>query len=218
MPPKTIADLNALTASLSPADVVKWAISQSEGKAIVTTNFRPYEAIILHLATQAQADIPVLWVDHGSNLPETYVFAEQCREQLGLNLKPYLPQMTAAHWLALNGGLIPAPDEVERVESFSRIMKLEPFERGMRELAPTLWITALRKEQNPQRAASLQPVMWDAKFNCLKINPILDWTSAEMNPYLEEHSLPNQRTYYDPAKGDEKHECGLHAKLVTDKS
>jgi phosphoadenosine phosphosulfate reductase len=126
--------------------------------------------------------------------------------------------MTAAHWLALNGGLIPAPDEVERVESFSRIMKLEPFERGMRELAPTLWITALRKEQNPQRAASLQPVMWDAKFNCLKINPILDWTSAEMNPYLEEHSLPNQRTYYDPAKGDEKHECGLHAKLVTDKS
>jgi phosphoadenosine phosphosulfate reductase len=218
MSPKTIADLNALTASLSPADVVKWAISQSEGKAIVTTNFRPYEAIILHLATQAQADIPVLWVDHGSNLPETYVFAEQCREQLGLNLKPYLPQMTAAHWLALNGGLIPAPDEVERVESFSRIMKLEPFERGMRELAPTLWITALRKEQNPQRAASLQPVMWDAKFNCLKINPILDWTSAEMNPYLEEHSLPNQRTYYDPAKGDEKHECGLHAKLVTDKS
>lgn len=218
MSPKTIADLNALTASLSPADVVKWAISQSEGKAIVTTNFRPYEAIILHLATQAQADIPVLWVDHGSNLPETYVFAEQCRGQLGLNLKPYLPQMTAAHWLALNGGLIPAPDEVERVESFSRIMKLEPFERGMRELAPTLWITALRKEQNPQRAASLQPVMWDAKFNCLKINPILDWTSAEMNPYLEEHSLPNQRTYYDPAKGDEKHECGLHAKLVTDKS
>ena len=38
---------------------------------------------------------------------------------------------------------------------------LEPFERGMRELAPAVWITALRKEQNPQRAASLQPVMWD---------------------------------------------------------
>ena len=218
MSPETIADFNAQTAALSPAELVQWAIRLSEGKAIVTTNFRPYEAIILHLATQAQADIPVLWVDHGSNLPETYVFAEQCREQLGLNLKPYVPQMTAAHWLALNGGLIPAPDEVERVESFSRIMKLEPFERGMRELAPTVWITALRKEQNPQRAASLQPVMWDAKFNCLKVNPILDWTPAEMNPYLVEHSLPNQRTYYDPAKGDEKHECGLHAKLVTDKS
>jgi phosphoadenosine phosphosulfate reductase len=122
--------------------------------------------------------------------------------------------MTSAHWLALNGGQVPMPDEVDRVESFSRIMKLEPFERGMTELAPAVWITALRREQNPQRAATLRPVMWDAKFRCLKINPILDWTPTELEAYLAEHEL----TYYDPAKGDEKHECGLHAKLVTDKA
>jgi phosphoadenosine phosphosulfate reductase len=174
--------------------------------------------VILHLVTKVNADVPVLWIDHGTNLPETYRFAEKCRAQLTLNLKPYLPLMTAAHWLALNGGQVPMPDEVERVESFSRIMKLEPFERGMRELAPKVWITALRREQNPQRAATLAPFMWDAKFNCLKVNPILDWTPVEMDAYLLEHALPNERTYYDPAKGDEKHECGLHAKLVTDKA
>ena len=217
MSPESVAALNAEVAGFSPAELTRWAVARAGGKAIVTSNFRPYEAVILHLATQAQADIPVLWVDHGTNLPETYRFTENCRERLNLNLKAYLPLMTSAHWLALNGGLIPAPDEVERVESFSRIMKLEPFERGMRELAPSVWITALRKEQNPQRAATLQPVMWDAKFNTLKVNPILDWTPAEMEPYLVEHNLPNERTYYDPAKGDEKHECGLHAKLVTDK-
>ena len=81
------------------------------------------------------------------------------------------------------------PDEVQRVESFSRIMKLEPFERGMRELAPKVWITALRKEQNPQRAASLKTVMWDTKFNCLKVNPILEWTATEMDAYLTEHNV-----------------------------
>lgn len=210
--------LNAAVRELSPLDLTRWAVQQGAGKAIVTTNFRPYEAIILHMGTQAQADIPVLWVDHGTNLPETYRFAEKCREQFQLNLQAFLPKMTATHWLALNGGQVPMPDEVERVESFSRIMKLEPFERGMRELAPAVWITALRKEQNPQRAASLQPVMWDAKFQCLKVNPILDWTPVEMDAYLAEFGLPNERTYYDPAKGDEKHECGLHAKLVTDKS
>ena len=95
-------------------------------------------------------------------------------------------------------------------------MKLEPFERGMHELAPQVWITALRKEQNPQRAATLKPVMWDAKFNCIKVNPIIDWNSADLEAYIAEHQLPNEMTYYDPAKGDEKHECGLHAKLVTD--
>jgi phosphoadenosine phosphosulfate reductase len=217
MTPEAIDALNAELSGLSPQELTAWAVQHGAGQTVVTTNFRPYEAIILHLASLADRDIPVLWIDHGSNFPETYIFAEKCRNSLGLNLKPYLPQMTSNHWLAINGGVIPAPDEVERVESFSRIMKLEPFERGMRELAPKVWITALRKEQNPQRAASLRPVMWDAKFNCLKVNPILDWTPTEMEAYLAEHSLPNERTYYDPAKGDEKHECGLHAKLVTDK-
>jgi phosphoadenosine phosphosulfate reductase len=216
MTPDAIAAFNAELAGKSPQEITNWAVRQGAGKAIVTTNFRPYEAVILHMAALAERDIPVLWVDHGTNLPETYQFAEKCRNMLGLNVKPYLPLMTSAHWLAINGGAVPMPDEVERVESFSRIMKLEPFERGMRELAPAVWITALRKEQNPQRAASLQTVMWDAKFNTLKVNPILDWTPTEMEAYLAEHALPNERTYYDPAKGDEKHECGLHAKLVTD--
>lgn len=208
--------LNDRFSSASPREILEWALGQ--GHAIVTTNFRPYEAVILHLATEVQPEIPVLWVDHGTNLPETYRFVEACRQRLGLNLKPYLPLMTSAHWLALNGGAVPMPDEVERVESFSRIMKLEPFERGMRELAPAVWITALRREQNPQRAATLRPVMWDAKFQCLKINPILDWTPVEMEAYLAQNQLPDEKTYYDPAKGDEKHECGLHAKLVTDKA
>ncbi len=47
------------------------------GRAIVSTNFRPYEAAILHLAVQAQPDIPVLWVDHGYNRPATYKHAEE---------------------------------------------------------------------------------------------------------------------------------------------
>jgi phosphoadenosine phosphosulfate reductase len=209
-------ELDSINQSLkdaTPLEVIRWASQQ--GKAVVTTNFRPYEAVILHLATQVQADIPALWIDHGANIPETYRFAEAVRRSLSLNLKPYLPLMTSAHWLALNGGAVPMPDEIERVESFSRIMKLEPFERGMKELSPQVWITALRKEQNPQRAATLKKVMWDTKFKCLKVNPILDWTPVELETYLAEHSLPNERTYYDPAKGDEKHECGLHAKLVT---
>jgi phosphoadenosine phosphosulfate reductase len=214
MSPSQIQSFNESLQHSSPQQIVQWAVSQ--GRALVTTNFRPYEAVILHLATQVQPDIPVLWVDHGANFPETYRFAEAARVRLGLNLKPYLPLMTCAHWLALNGGQLPMPDELERVESFSRIMKLEPFERGMRELAPKVWLTALRKEQNPQRAATLQRVMWDEKFQCLKVNPILDWTSQELEAYLAEYELPNERTYYDPAKGDEKHECGLHAKLVTD--
>ena len=42
----------------SPLEIVRWAIAQAGGRAIVSTNFRPYEAVILHLVTQAQPDIP----------------------------------------------------------------------------------------------------------------------------------------------------------------
>lgn len=216
---QALADsLLAQVADKPAQELVNRAVQHGQGRTIVTTNFRPYEAVILHMAVQAEPQIPVLWVDHGANFAETYRFAEKCRDQLGLNLKPYLPLMTSAHWLALNGGSLPMPDEIAKVEAFSRIMKLEPFERGMRELAPRVWITALRREQNPQRAASLRPVMWDEKFKCLKINPLLDWTPGDLEACLAEHGLPNERTYYDPAKGDEKHECGLHAPLTTNYS
>lgn len=207
--------LNAALAGQSPLAILQAAQKVASGRAIVTSNFRPYEAVILHLAQQLQADIPVLWVDHGTNLPETYRFAEACRERLSLNLKAYLPRISSAHWLAMNGVSIPMPDEIERVEAFSEVMKLEPFERGMRELAPTLWITALRREQNPQRAATLKPLQWDDKFQCLKVNPLLDWDTAKLQAYVDEHQLPNERAYYDPAKGNESHECGLHAALTT---
>lgn len=216
MTPNQIQSLNDKARSLNAPELLAIAMeADAPGKAIVTTNFRPYESVILHLASQAKPGLPVLWIDHGANLPETYRFAEACRDLLNLQIHASLPQMTAAHWLALHGPSLPAPDEIERVESFSRIMKIEPFERGMRELAPTVWITALRREQNPQRAETLQPFQWDEKFQCLKVNPILNWTTSELEDYLSRHNLPNERTYYDPAKGNENHECGLHAKLTT---
>src|SRR3954462_8501470 len=112
MSPDAVFQLNASVSSLSPHELTRWAVERGAGKAIVTTNFRPYEAVILHMAVQARPDIPVLWVDHGTNLPETYRFAENCRTDLKLNLHPLLPRMTAAHWLALNGGQVPMPDEV----------------------------------------------------------------------------------------------------------
>lgn len=204
-----IAAANAALRDQSPLDIVRWAVAQAGGRAIVSTNFRPYEAVVLHLATRAQPDIPVLWVDHGYNRPATYKHAEQLRTQLQLNLKPYLPKMTPAHRDAIHGP-IPSLDDESGLKQFSGIMKLEPFQRGMRELAPTVWITALRKVQNPNRAG-LDVVSHDANFGALKVSPVFPWTDAQMEAYLAEHKLPNEWDYFDPAKADEKRECGLHA-------
>ena len=196
----------------TPLEITRWAIdlakSQS-GTAIISTNFRPYEAVLLHLATEAQPDIPVLWVDHGYNRPATYRHAEELKSLLGLNLKAYLPKITPAHRDAIDGA-IPTPEDEEGLKKFSALMKLEPFQRGMRELAPTIWITALRKVQNPNRA-ELDIVSADANFGSLKVSPVFYLSDDEMETYLSEHKLPNEWDYFDPAKADEKRECGLHA-------
>jgi phosphoadenosine phosphosulfate reductase len=209
MSPEKIKNWNLHLQAKSPQEIIQWAVAQAAGRAIVSTNFRPYEAVILHLCVQAQADIPVLWVDHGYNRAATYRHAEALRRMLGLNIKTYLPKISAAHYNAIHGD-IPTTQDETALKQFSAQMKLEPFQRGMRELAPKVWITALRKTQNPGRA-EMEIVSEDKNFGALKVNPVLNWSDADMENYLKIHNLPNEWDYFDPAKSDEKRECGLHA-------
>ena len=205
-----IAEYNAALRNKPALEIVRWGIARANGRAVVSTNFRPFEAVILHLCVQVQPDIPVLWVDHGYNRPATYRYAEKLRDRLNLNLKTYLPKLTASHRDAIYGPIPGIDDEIE-LKKFSAMMKLEPFQRGMKELAPTVWITALRKVQNPNRAR-LDILSEDKNYDTIKVSPVFYWTDADMEAYLKQHGLPNEWDYYDPAKADEQRECGLHMK------
>jgi phosphoadenosine phosphosulfate reductase len=209
MTPDQIAQWNRELRERSPLEITRWAIAHAHGRAVVSTNFRPYEAVLLHLCVQVQPDIPVLWVDHGYNRPATYKHAEDLKRRLKLNLVPYLPRVSAAHRDAVFGP-IPTPEDEAALKEFSALMKLEPFQRGMRELAPTVWITALRKVQNPHRAG-MDIVSHDANFGALKVSPVFYQTDPDLEEYLANFGLPNEWDYFDPAKADEKRECGLHA-------
>jgi phosphoadenosine phosphosulfate reductase len=209
MTPDQLAYWNAELRQKSPSEITRWAIAQADGRAVVSTNFRPYEAVLLHLCVQAQPEIPVLWVDHGYNRPATYKHAEELRSLLKLNLKVCLPRISAAHRDAV-WGAIPALEDEAGLKQFSALMKLEPFQRGMKELAPKVWITALRQVQNANRAG-LDIVSSDPNFGTLKVSPVFYQSDEDMEAYLEEHQLPNEWDYFDPAKASEKRECGLHA-------
>jgi phosphoadenosine phosphosulfate reductase len=207
--PEEIAKWNVELRDQTPCEIVRWAIDRAHGRAVLSTNFRPYEAVLLHCCTLVEPDIPVLWVDHGYNRPATYLHAEHLRKLLGLNLKAYLPKITAAHRDAVHGPVPSAEDEAG-LKQFSAVMKLEPFQRGMKELAPNVWFTALRRVQNPNRAG-LDILSQDSNFGTLKVSPAFYWSDAEMEAYLRQHNLPNEWDYFDPAKADEQRECGLHA-------
>jgi len=64
--------------------------------------------------------------------------------------------------------------------------------------------------QNPHRAG-LDIVSHDPNFGALKVSPFFYASDADLEAYLAGHRLPNEWDYFDPAKADEKRECGLHA-------
>lgn len=211
--PETLgeADIARLNAELGhdAAALTAWALAYAHGRgerAIVTTNFRPFEAVILHMVTRVQPEVPVVWMDNGYNTPATYQFADALTRQLGLNLHIYLPRRSRAHREALEGPA-PALDDPGHA-AFTQELKLEPFARALREMAPQVWFTALRASDSDHRA-QMQPLSRNPD-GLLKVAPLLHWSSKDLHEYCQRHGLPNNFDYVDPTKAEDRRECGLH--------
>lgn len=185
--------------------LVNWAVALGK-PAIVTTNFRPFEAVILHMVTRANPRVPVVWMDNGYNTEATYRFADEVTKLLKLDLHIYLPRRSRAHREAVDGPT-PALDN-PRHAAFTAEVKLEPFARALRETAPQVWFTALRATDTAVRA-QMDPVSVNPD-GLIKVAPLLHWSSKELYQYCEINGLPNNFDYVDPTKGEDNRECGLH--------
>ena len=200
-------DLDHVNATLGrdAQGLTAWAVGLGR-PAIVTTNFRPFEAVILKLVTRADPRMPVVWLDNGYNTEATYRFADEVTRLLGLNLQIYLPRRSRAHREALEGA-VPALDD-PRHAAFTEEVKLEPFTRALRETAPGVWFTALRATDTAVRA-QMEPVSLNPD-GLIKVAPLLHWSSKDLYHYCEANGLPNNFDYADPTKGEDNRECGLH--------
>ena len=201
-------DINRVNQELkdkSPQDIVHWAINIAKNP-LVTTNFRPYEAAILHLVSVQKKDIKVIWCDTGYNTPNTYKHAEAVIKTLDLNVKLYVPKQTVAHRNVVMG--IPDVNDPNH-KNFTEQVKLEPFTRAFLEHKPDLWFTNLRKGQTTFRD-SIDVVSID-KNGVIKVSPFYNFSDEALDAYLEKHQLPNESKYFDPTKVLGNRECGLHA-------
>ncbi|GAB2190146.1 phosphoadenosine phosphosulfate reductase domain-containing protein [Sessilibacter sp. MAH2] len=202
-----IAKVNAELKDARPEEIIRWALSLNK-KTLVTTNFGPFEAVILNMINEQAPSMPVICVDHGYNTEATYRFADALIKKLNLNMFYYTPRVTAKRREVTLGG-IPDIDDTVAHDAFTQEVKLEPFNRAMSEHQPEVWFTAIRKEQTPFRD-SLDVVTIDGKTGLIKVAPVFYWTELDMEEYLYEKGLENEDDYYDPTKVLKNRECGLH--------
>ncbi|MEM8594023.1 MAG: phosphoadenosine phosphosulfate reductase family protein, partial [Pseudomonadota bacterium] len=168
--------------------------------------FGPNSAVMLHLISLYAPDVPVVWVDHGYNLRDTYIVAEEIMQRLSLNMKIYSPLITTERLNVLMDG-IPLVDTPEH-DQFTQRVKLEPFDRAINEISPSIWLTGIRAEDTAHRK-DVGQVSYDGR-GLLRVSPIFSWTDDDITNYMSQHDLPSCTDYFDPTKAEEGRECGLH--------
>ena len=232
LPSLDLSVLNPQLEDKTASDLVVWAQDIFGPGLVMSTSFGIQSAVMLHLVTQVVPDIPVIWVDTGY-LPEaTYRFADELTQRLQLNLKVYQSPMSPARMEALHGKLWTRKD-VDALNRYDQIRKVEPMQRALKELGATGWLAGLRRQQTQHRSNLGRVVQQGSQY---KIHPILTWTSKDTYDYLMANDLP-YHPYFDQgyvtvgdwhssrpltaADNDErdtrfhglKQECGLHLPL-----
>jgi len=183
--PYQLAAANATLESLDARGRIRWALEHLPGRHVLSSSFGAQAAVLLHMATREQPDLPVVMVDTGYLFPETYRFVDELTMRLNLNLSVYLPRVSPA-WLEARHGRL-WENGVEQIDRYNSMHKVEPMQRALEELGAGTWIAGLRRDQSSTRGRIAPLELRGGRY---KLHPIFDWTSRDVGMYLNQHGLP----------------------------
>ncbi len=210
-------DPEALTAS----QVLEVMVEQFHPKLSLACSFQREESVLLDMLLDLAPEARVFALDTHVLFPETYAVWHEVEQRYGIQVEvfqgPSLGRQAAIHGEAL----------WERNPSLCcAIRKVGPLGEALAGLDG--WITGLRREQSPTRADA-RKIGWDERHELWQANPLADWTTAEVDAYIDDRELPvnalHARGYASigcthcttPGEGREgrwsgtdKTECGLH--------
>ena len=176
---------------MDPLGRIEWAIEKFGSSVVTSTSFGLQSAVMLHLVSQAEANIPVIFVDTGYLFPATYEYANVLQETLEFKAKVYSAKMSPAFQEASFGKLWEKGNT--GMSKYNFLNKREPMDRALGELGARLWMAGLRKCQ----ASSRESLPYIEEQNGIfKLYPILDWDDRTTYKYLPQNNLP-----YHPLEG-----------------
>lgn len=185
LPEPWLKQWNELLEQQTATERVEWAMENLPSQFVLSSSFGIQSAVMLHMLTEVDANIPVLLTDTGYLFPETYQFIEQLTDRLDLNLHVYSAKESAA-WQKAKYGEEWDKDETS-LKAYNRRNKVEPLERGLNELSANTWFSGVRRQQSQHRESLSVVSILRGRF---KVHPIIDWSNKDIHQYLTKHNLP----------------------------
>ena len=151
------------------------------GRVSVVSSFGAESAVLLHMVAAVDSNAPVLFVDTGKLFGETLRYAEKLRTLLGLkDLRVLRADADAIAQVDPKGDLWR-----EDADACCAARKVSPLNQALDGF--DTWITGRKRFQSHSRVALPKAEVIDGR---VKINPLAEWSRAQVDDYFSDHHLP----------------------------
>ncbi len=179
--------IKAIISELSPEEGLKWVSDHYGQKASFSTAFNKEDQIITHLLAQHQLNIRLFTLDTGRLFQETYELLDLTRQKYKLPIAVYFPDSLQVEQLVQEKGANSFYLSVENRKECCHIRKVLPLKRALGD--SQVWVTGLRATQSTNRQ-QMDVLEWDAVHNVIKYNPLLNWTSEQIDAFITSNKIP----------------------------
>ncbi len=180
-----IATASERLAGSTPQEVLRWAVERFHPHLLMATAFGAEGCCILHMLAEIEPGVKTINLETGYQFTETLELRERIKQRYGIEVEYIRPELTVVEYEAEHGG----PLYGHRPDQCCLDRKILPLQRAMKRLDPLAWISAIRKDQTADRGQA-DVVQWDAKFNVVKVNPLLNWTKKDVWAFIVKHDVP----------------------------
>ena len=176
--------------ALSVSELLRWAIENFGRDFAIATSFQSEGMVLIDMAARISRDVRIFTLDTGRLPQETYDILEQVRGRYGVSVEVVCPEPDEVEGMVNRYGPNLFYGGLQYRRLCCEIRKVRPLNRKVGELRA--WATGLRRTQAESRS---QVEKIEHEGERLKLNPLADWTSAEVERYTLENDVPRHSLY-----------------------
>jgi len=182
------------SATASPEEILAWAADNFAPRMAVSCSFGNPEGLVLidMLHRVAPGRFRVYTLDTGRLPQATYDLIDRVRDRYDVAVEVVFPDAVAVQAMVREHGMNLFYESLEKRQLCCRLRKVEPNRRYLAEL--DAHVTGLRKQQNVTRAG-VAKLELEQKGRLVKVNPLVEWTSANVWDYARKNGVPLNRLH-----------------------